>query len=228
MDACFGASFRHIDANLVKTVYTGRDPRTGLLFSVEGLRYLDFPVVEWVVWLRNDNAADTPVIGALRVCDAAFPSGSSSLWSSWGDTCVTRTVNSYLLDLGNDEAQRWLTDFLCDFIQMHGVKIYRQDFNFPPLTCWNANEAEDRQGFLENRHVQGCLAFWDALLERNHGLSIDSCAAGAAATIWRQCAAPCRSSRATTATISRGKTRVPSDALSMDSVFCQPHHREAP
>jgi alpha-galactosidase len=91
---------------------------------------------------------------------------------------VTRTVNSYLLDLGNDEAQRWLTDFLCDFIQMHGVKIYRQDFNFPPLTCWNANEAEDRQGFLENRHVQGCLAFWDALLERNHGLSIDSCAAG--------------------------------------------------
>jgi alpha-galactosidase len=85
---------------------------------------------------------------------------------------------SYLLDLGNSHCRQWLTDHVCTLIQDNGIKIYRQDFNFPPLAFWRDNDAEDRQGIKENLHVQGYLRFWDDLLARNPGLWIDSCASG--------------------------------------------------
>ncbi len=83
-----------------------------------------------------------------------------------------------LLNLGNPACRAWLTDHYCTLIAANGVKIYRQDFNFPPLRYWRENEAEDRQGITENLHVQGYLQFWDDLLLRNPGLWIDSCSSG--------------------------------------------------
>lgn len=83
-----------------------------------------------------------------------------------------------LLNLGNPECRQWLTDHVCRLIQDNGIKIYRQDHNFPPLEHWRSNEADDRQGMNENLHAQGYLQFWDDLLARNPGLWIDSCASG--------------------------------------------------
>ena len=83
-----------------------------------------------------------------------------------------------LLNLGNPACRHWLTEHVCALIQQHGIGIYRQDFNFPPLDYWRENEAEDRQGMHENLHVQGYLQYWDDLLARNPGLWIDSCASG--------------------------------------------------
>jgi alpha-galactosidase len=83
-----------------------------------------------------------------------------------------------LLNLGNPAARQWLTDHVCKLIQDNGIKIYRQDHNFPPLDHWRKNEPADRQGINENLHVQGYLQFWDDLLARNPGLWIDSCASG--------------------------------------------------
>ncbi|MFB3893980.1 MAG: alpha-galactosidase [Phycisphaerae bacterium] len=83
-----------------------------------------------------------------------------------------------LLNLGNPECRQWLTDHVCRVIQDNGIRIYRQDHNFPPLRRWRENEAADRQGANENLHVQGYLKYWDDLLERNPGLWIDSCASG--------------------------------------------------
>jgi alpha-galactosidase len=83
-----------------------------------------------------------------------------------------------LLNLGNPECRRWLTDHVCGLIRDHGLRIYRQDHNFEPLRFWRENEAGDRQGMNENLHVQGYLRYWDDLLARNPGLWIDSCASG--------------------------------------------------
>ena len=83
-----------------------------------------------------------------------------------------------LLYLGNPAARQWLTDRVCKLIQDNGIKIYRQDHNFPPLQHWRTNEPDDRQGMNENLHVQGYLQFWDDLLARNPGLWIDSCSSG--------------------------------------------------
>jgi len=83
-----------------------------------------------------------------------------------------------LVDLGNPLCRQWMTDHLCRLVAENGVKIYRQDFNFPPLSYWRDNDPPDRQGLHENLHVQGYLQMWDDLLERNPGLWIDSCASG--------------------------------------------------
>ncbi len=83
-----------------------------------------------------------------------------------------------LLDLGNPEARKWLTDHVSEVLEKQGIDLYRQDFNFPPLDIWRANDAPDRQGITEIRHVTGYLAYWDELRRRFPKLLIDTCASG--------------------------------------------------
>ncbi len=90
---------------------------------------------------------------------------------------IKNNVNS-LFDLGNTDARKWMTDFISDFIEKEGVTIYRQDFNFDPLPYWEVNDAPDRQGISEIKHIEGLYMFWDELLARNPGLLIDNCASG--------------------------------------------------
>jgi alpha-galactosidase len=83
-----------------------------------------------------------------------------------------------LLNLGNAEAREWLTNRVDRLMAEQGIDLYRQDFNMDPLPYWRANDAEDRQGLTEIRHVEGYLAYWDELLRRHPGMFIDSCASG--------------------------------------------------
>jgi alpha-galactosidase len=89
--------------------------------------------------------------------------------------------DDYLFDLGNPEARRWLTDRVSSLLEEGGVTIYRQDFNMPPSTVWQAAdvaEGVDRLGIHEIRHVEGLYAFLDDLVARHPGLLIDNCASG--------------------------------------------------
>ncbi len=83
-----------------------------------------------------------------------------------------------LLNLGNDEARRWLTEHVTKMIREQGIDLYRQDFNFEPLLYWRENDAPDRQGISEIRHVTGYLAYWDELRRRFPNMMIDTCASG--------------------------------------------------
>ena len=83
-----------------------------------------------------------------------------------------------LLDLGNDEARAWLAGHVSGLMDGEGIDIYRQDCNFDLLGYWRANDAPDRQGITEIRHVTGYLAYWDELRRRRPGLLIDTCASG--------------------------------------------------
>lgn len=85
---------------------------------------------------------------------------------------------SKLLDMGNPEARRHMTDLVSQIITDAGVDIYRQDFNMSPLPYWQANDCSDRQGMTEIRHVEGLYTFWDELLARHPGLWIDNCSGG--------------------------------------------------
>jgi alpha-galactosidase len=83
-----------------------------------------------------------------------------------------------LLNLGNPEALKWLTDHVDRTLREQAISLYRQDFNTDPLGNWRKSDAPDRQGIAENLHVQGYLAYWDALRQRHPQLIIDSCASG--------------------------------------------------
>jgi alpha-galactosidase len=86
--------------------------------------------------------------------------------------------DSLLLNLGNTEARKFLTDFISDRITEFGLGCYRQDFNIDPLGFWHKADAPDRQGMTEIRYIEGLYAFWDGLLERHPNLIIDNCASG--------------------------------------------------
>lgn len=87
-------------------------------------------------------------------------------------------ANGGVLNLGNPEAREWLIEHVDGILKREGIDFYRQDYNIDPLAFWRAADAPDRQGISEIRYVEGYLAYWDALLERNPGLRIDSCASG--------------------------------------------------
>jgi len=83
-----------------------------------------------------------------------------------------------LLNLGDPEARHWVLERMDSLLTSEGIDVYRQDFNIDPLSYWRANDAEDRQGITEIKHVMGYLALWDELLRRHPGLFIDTCASG--------------------------------------------------
>ncbi len=83
-----------------------------------------------------------------------------------------------LLDLGNGEARKWITDRINSLIKSEGIDLYRQDHNTRPLQYWQADESDDRQGIHENHHCIGYLQMWDDILAANPGIIIDSCASG--------------------------------------------------
>ena len=83
-----------------------------------------------------------------------------------------------LLDLGNPAVQGWVIDHVDELLRENRIDVYRQDLNIEPLPFWVANDAPDREGITENKHVVGYLAIWDELRRRHPGLVIDSCAAG--------------------------------------------------
>jgi alpha-galactosidase len=83
-----------------------------------------------------------------------------------------------LLNLGNPDAWKWLTEHVNKLIDDQGIDLYRQDFNMFPLNYWRGADAEDRQGITENKHVVGYLAYWDDILRRHPNMLIDTCASG--------------------------------------------------
>ena len=88
--------------------------------------------------------------------------------------------------LGDKDNLDWMTDKIDAIIKEGHIKIYRQDCNMRQSSVYCLGQYlkkieggdENRVGAPENFHVQGYLAFWDALVERNPGLLIDSCAGG--------------------------------------------------
>ena len=83
-----------------------------------------------------------------------------------------------LLDLGNENAWKYCFDTISGMIEEIGIDCYRQDFNTDPLECWCQNDAEDRLGITEIKHINGLYRLWDALLEKFPHLLIDNCASG--------------------------------------------------
>ena len=83
-----------------------------------------------------------------------------------------------LLDLGNPDARRFLTDYLSKMIADFGLDCLRQDSNIAHLEYWRNADAPDRQGLTEIRYVEGQYALWDELLTRHPNLFLDNCASG--------------------------------------------------
>lgn len=87
-------------------------------------------------------------------------------------------VESYMVDLANDEAYTWLLEFVSKHITETGIDIVRNDNNTGGLKYWTANDKEDRQGMTEIQYITNFYRLLDELLERFPHLMIDNCAGG--------------------------------------------------
>ena len=83
-----------------------------------------------------------------------------------------------VLNFGNPEVLKWITEHVDQVLDKQGIDLYRQDFNTNPLDRWRGADAPDRQGITEIRHITGLLAYWDELKRRHPNMLIDECASG--------------------------------------------------
>ena len=68
---------KRIDANIYETTVTARTPE-GLTLRAECTEYTDYPVVEWVMFIRNDGAENSPTVSDWRI-DPVFDGVSPRL-----------------------------------------------------------------------------------------------------------------------------------------------------
>jgi len=83
-----------------------------------------------------------------------------------------------LLYYGNERGRAYVRDLLTDFAGRLNFSCYRQDFNMDPGQVMKNNDAKDREGITQIRHVTGLYQMWDELLARCPNLLIDNCASG--------------------------------------------------
>ncbi|MBE6598284.1 MAG: alpha-galactosidase [Ruminococcaceae bacterium] len=109
--------------------------------------------------------------------ERVFP--DTELYNEHPEWLYRTTENGKILvDIGDPDCCDYIIELIDSVIKESGVKIYRQDLNMVPGAQWREHETEDRIGAMENLHIQGYYRFWDALVDRNPGLILDSCAGG--------------------------------------------------
>ncbi|MGA2031374.1 MAG: alpha-galactosidase [Thermoguttaceae bacterium] len=60
-----------LDKDRTRISLAWTDPRTQLAMRCEAVSYNDYPVVEWVIYLKNTGTGDTPVLSDIRPLDAS-------------------------------------------------------------------------------------------------------------------------------------------------------------
>ena len=76
------------------------------------------------------------------------------------------------------EARAFIVQRMSKLIRDWNVDWVRLDFNNAPGAFWEANDAEDQVGLMENHYCAGVYQFLDMLKAENPGLHIESCAGG--------------------------------------------------
>ncbi len=144
-----------------------------------------------LLWFEPERVAPgTPWFEELKPWLLDVPREQAITWSDYGEhlspaewvkmESARNQLNAgdRLLDLGNPEARRFLTEFLSARITEFGIDCLRWDSNIAQIAYWRHADAQDRQGVTEIRYVEGQYALWDELLRRHPGLIIDNCASG--------------------------------------------------
>jgi len=87
-------------------------------------------------------------------------------------------AKTYLLDMGNDEARAYITEYLKAAVIEYGLAWLRFDYNIDPGPYWAHADEDGRLGMHENRYIVGLYKMWDELRATFPYLKLDNCASG--------------------------------------------------
>lgn len=91
-------SSSRLDGARIQRTVTYTDPVTALVVTCRAVEFQDYPVVEWVAFLKNTGTADTPIISDFQAIDAVFAwssGGAFTLHSIKGDSCTPDSYQPY-------------------------------------------------------------------------------------------------------------------------------------
>jgi len=83
---------KQLDDSRINHVLTCTEPNTGLVVRCEAVEYMEFPTVEWVLYLTNTGSADTPILESIKALDTNFSRTTETgeyLLHHWKGTFVT-------------------------------------------------------------------------------------------------------------------------------------------
>jgi alpha-galactosidase len=98
-----------IDENRTRHTLTYTDPATKLAVRCAGVEYLDFPVVEWTVYFKNEGEKDTPILSEIQALDENLVRETDAefvLRSTLGDNCSPSSYQPYTETLGPKAAKQ--------------------------------------------------------------------------------------------------------------------------
>ncbi len=93
----------------------------------------------------------------------------------------SKNYTNYIWNMGDENANLFMCEYIDASVKANGVDFYRQDFNIEPGVYWEKADRDlydGRKGFCENKYVVGLYKYLDYLTEHNPGLLIDNCASG--------------------------------------------------
>jgi alpha-galactosidase len=103
-------STRKLDENRTQLTVTCTDPAGTLSTRCVAVRYRDFPVVEWTLYLKNIGKANTPLLEQVQGLDTRFerPAGGEFvLHGIRGDWCVAESYQPFALPLDPGVVKRF-------------------------------------------------------------------------------------------------------------------------
>jgi len=120
--------------------------------------------MKWLVWFEPE-----------RVVEGTYLAKAHPEW-----LLSAEGQKDKLLNLGIPAAQEYLTEFLIEAIEEHGMDWLRPDFNINYLPFWRAENLKDpnRVGITEIRHIEGLYQMFDNILEAHPHLYIDNSTGG--------------------------------------------------
>ena len=112
-------------------------------------------------------------VGVIVWCQPERTSPGTEIYTQHPEFFLGADGADKLLDFGNPSAWEWAAGKFSQLIADEGINIYRQDMNIGPVGFWRANDAADRQGITEIKHVTGYLSYLDELVKRNTNVRLD-------------------------------------------------------
>jgi len=145
---------RRIDANIVETVFEGREAKSGLSVRVECVEYFDYPVVEWTAWFTQDGKQSSPLLSDIQALDATVAGVSPVVVHCNGDFASAEGYISHATPVGIGDALHFAPKGgrCCDGAFPY-YRIRFKDWGLSLAIGWPAQWAIEFKGLADGVHI---------------------------------------------------------------------------